>query len=170
MKRNRTYSNIKFISACLVAAACLAPGSARAGETVSPLGAEQMRATGTSLVGEWTASVGSRDIAFALSGNGRYTLEGAEGAYSVSGDTLKLTPAGGKTVEYKFRLDKAALVLSGGDLSGDMKFVRSSGISGLIGWVFDVARESATLKAWRLLTPAGKASPGDAAPAGAEPG
>jgi small conductance mechanosensitive channel len=149
VKSNRTYPLIAFL------AACLASASARGGEAVSPLGAEQVRATGASLVGEWTALVGSRDIAFALTANGRYTLEGAKGAYAIAADALTLTPKGGRAVEYRFRLDKTALTLSGGDLSGDMKFVRSPGISGLVGWVFDVSRESAALKAWRLLMIAG---------------
>jgi small conductance mechanosensitive channel len=126
-------------------------GSAHAGETAGPLVAEQARAEGASLVGEWTARVGSREVALELAGGGRYKLEGAEGAYAIEGGALTLTPEGKDATKYTFRLDGDALVLAGGDLRGDVKFVRSPGMAGLVGWVFDVSRESAALKVWRLL-------------------
>ena len=86
-----------------------------------------------------------------LSGGGRYSLGDVGGTYAARRDALTLTPAGATAVEYGFRLDDDALVLSGGDLTGEMKFVRRPGMAGIIGWVFDVSRESAALKAWRLL-------------------
>ncbi|MHC4252987.1 MAG: mechanosensitive ion channel family protein, partial [Planctomycetota bacterium] len=70
---------------------------------------------------------------------------------AVEGDALTLTPEGGEVAAYKFRLDGDALVLSGGDLRGEVRFTRQPGVAGLVGWVFDVSRESAALKAWRLL-------------------
>ncbi|MHC4249996.1 MAG: hypothetical protein ACYS9X_12785, partial [Planctomycetota bacterium] len=105
MKRNSTCSKLDFVAACLVAAACLASGKASAGEAIGPLGAEQARAEGASVVGEWTARVGSRDVGLELSGAGRYSLGGAKGAYAVEGDALTLTPEGGEVAAYKFRLD-----------------------------------------------------------------
>jgi len=140
---------------CALVVACLASGSALAGEAEGPLAAEQARATRSSLTGEWTARIGSRNVALALTGKGRYSLGDARGAYAIAGDALMLTPDGKDATKYAFRFDKAALVLSGGDLRGEVRFVRSPGVAGLLGWVFDVSRESAALKAWRLLIIAG---------------
>jgi small-conductance mechanosensitive channel len=152
VKHTRTSPRRASLVACVVTiAACLVSGSAVAGEAVGPLGAEQARATEASLVGEWTARVGSRDVSLDLSGRGRYALGGAEGAYAVEGDALTLPPEGGAAAGYRFRLDGDALVLSGGDLRGEVKFVRRPGMAGLVGWVFEISRESAALKAWRLL-------------------
>ena len=136
---------------CALVVACLACGSALAGEAAGPLAVEQARATEASILGEWTARIGSRDVALALTGKRQYTLGDAKGAYMVAGDALTLTPEGGAATKHAFRLDGDALVLSGGDLRGEVRFVRSPGIAGLIGWVFDISRESAALKAWRLL-------------------
>ncbi|MHC5054122.1 MAG: mechanosensitive ion channel family protein [Planctomycetota bacterium] len=151
----RTSPRRALLAACAVtAAACLVPRKAGAGEAagpLGPLGSEQARAEGASLVGEWTARVGSRDVALVLSGDGRYALGGARGAYALKGDALALTPEGGEALEYAFRLDGDALVLSGGDLRGEVRFTRQPGVAGLVGWLFDVSRESAALKAWRLL-------------------
>ena len=150
MKCTYTSPRRAFLAAC-VAIACLLSGKALAGEAAGPLGTEQEGATKASVVGEWTARVGSREVALKLSGAGRYALGGTEGAYAVEGGALTLTPEGGEAAGYKFRLDGDALVLSGGDLRGEVRFTRQPGVAGLVGWLFDVSRESAALKAWRLL-------------------
>lgn len=123
------------------------PSAARAAELI---GAREARATAVSLVGDWIATVGGATMRLGLSADGRFTLDGEEGEYSAEGKTLKLR-SGETEVTYEFKLTGNTLALSGGDLANEMSFTRQPGLSGFLGWLFDISYDTTMRRAYRIL-------------------
>lgn len=85
-------------------------------------------------VGAWRHSAPGGTLVLRLRGDGRYALaqptaEGeppipeATGSWQATGQQLLLTPDGGAPLSYRARRDGDALVLGGGDLPVDVRFV-----------------------------------------------
>jgi len=114
------------------------------------IGKERDTAVREVLVGEWVADVGRIKLSLSITSDGRFSLDGKKGEYSVEGSILKLRDKGGE-VGYQFDIAGNLLTLSSGDLGQALKFSRKpEGIS-YLRRLFRLSPHSAKLKAERIL-------------------
>jgi small-conductance mechanosensitive channel len=114
------------------------------------LGEQQQRAARESLVGDWTAAVGTGSVELSIGGDGQFSLDGTSGEWSVEDDTLRLQSKDAE-VSYQFTVDKDQLTLSGGDLAQAMTFSRKPEAIGFLRSVTHLSPEDVRTKLYRLL-------------------
>ena len=123
------------------------------------VGRSQEQALVSSLVGGWTARVGKQDITLEFGKDGRYSLDGEAGTFTVSGTTLTMqTDDSEETYGFDIAatdpLSPLVLTLSGGDLAQPLKFsaqrtAKSPGA--YIRETFGLSREALLVKTRRLI-------------------
>jgi len=114
------------------------------------VGARQAEALRSSLVGRWRAEIDRRRVDLEFTADGRYSLDGARGAFEVAGEKLRLRGEANEVV-YQVKLEKGQLTLADGDLAAPLTFSRARGAGGFLGGLFGISRESALATLYRIL-------------------
>lgn len=108
------------------------------------------------MVGRWEASVGRFTLSLRFLPNHQYVLGEERGTYSVDGSQLRLARSESEGVGYAFDLEETFLVLRGGDLEQEVRFVRTAAdeeaLRGYFSWMLDFSLGSLEERSYRILT------------------
>jgi moderate conductance mechanosensitive channel len=108
------------------------------------------------LVGRWEAPVGRLQLVLRFYSDGRYVLGEEQGRYAVLQSELELTGRNGNVFTYGYELQENFLILRGGDLGQEVRFVRAAAddaaLQGYFRWLFDLSFSTAEERFFRILT------------------
>lgn len=114
---------------------------------------ERSSALSSSIPGTWSTEVGKERLQLLLRPGGTFELGARSGSWRVDGSTLVLATRG-DTARYAVDATPDLLTLSGGDLTGPVKFSRMADVGavwGRLARIFRVSRATATTKAQRIV-------------------
>lgn len=103
-----------------------------------------------SILGEWTAALGSGRMRLFLRADGSFALDGRTGQFSVEGSRLTLASEG-SSVGYRIQIDANNLTLSEGGLETPIKFERVPEAGNFLAWLFDFSPRQASITLYRVL-------------------
>ncbi|MCX5660292.1 MAG: mechanosensitive ion channel [Planctomycetota bacterium] len=127
-----------------------APATTPAPEPVVPLlGARQDEAAAGALIGSWSIDSEVAPLTLILKPDGRFSLDGTKGTYSVHGNQIALSTAVGKTT-YDFDLTQTSLILRGGDLRKDTTFLRQTAMTDYVAALVELSPSAVRHKLTRI--------------------
>ena len=110
----------------------------------------------SSLTGKWETSVGRYVLPLRFLPDRQYQLNQTLGSYTVAGNELQLQSAEGEITTYTFELQENFLILRGGDLPQEMRFVRAAAdddaLRGYFRWMLNISPKALSDRGYRILT------------------
>lgn len=108
------------------------------------------------LAGRWEAPIGKLQLQLRFHADGRFNLGEQQGRFHVVGNELWLTTGEEETHAYEFDLQENFLILRGGDLGQELRFVRTAAddaaLHGYYRWLFNLSFSAAEERLFRILT------------------
>lgn len=154
----RHFRNIVALAALLLAALPVdaqetAPASAPESQpapTPDLIGQVQHRLAAAALVGLWISDTEADHIRLSFDAKGIFTLDDTKGRYMTAEDRLILW-SGGREASYQFELADETLILRGGQLKKDLRFLRQANVLDYVRKLLHISPVTLSRKLFRIL-------------------